>query len=899
MTDLYVSKLRYNGLCDPIGVATEAVTLSWKILGNGLCMAQTACRIQISENEDFSDPIYETVEKTNLPQWEFNETLPEKTKFFWRVKVAIKLNAEHEVWLDWSDTATFETALCDGAAMGAKWIEADEEFYLDAKKIADEVWKHKIIPAGREDEDPGLLRCPYFKKKWVLKENPQKARVYITARGLYELYINGEKIGNYKLAPDFTPYDKLMYYQTYDISGDLKAGENRIEVILGDGWYVGHAQETEAPNHLYGERPSFICRAEATYTDGSQEILVSDQSFDAYTGPLVYADMYMGECYDATQTPQKYGTIERDYPLDVLYPQEYGGILEKHVLCSKEIHQLEDGAWVIDFGQVMAGRERIHFLGEAGSLAKIEYSEIMDVKTRDIMQINTRHPFHEQTNYIKITEDDFWYEPRFSFQGYRYVKISGLQNPLTKEQCYSIALESGMQDTCYFKCSNPDINQLVKNAYWSQCGNMLSVPMDCPTRERGGYNGDAQVFLKAAIWQQDVLGFFRRWLKWGRMEQLSRGQIPVCIPYTKAFKDVVHNEGNTAAGWTDAIIYIPQDLYRAYGNKAILEENYNAMERWMEYVIHAAADDMPDRFWWDVPKRKYMKYLWNTGAQYGDWLAPIENFREVTRERTTSLFFYRMAAAMEEISRILGKTEREQFYRELKENIIRCFYVIYMQEDGLLDQRLQSPYILALAFGILKKDDQEKCAAELNKMVIENDYRMATGFLSTPFILDVLWDNGYYDTAAQILYQDKIPSWLYMVKNGATTIWEEWDGIQEDGTVKGTSFNHYARGCVADFIYRRFSGIEVTKPGLSEICLSPQFTEGLTDVEFSYECIYGTLTVKWKKAENYIDYQVTIPCGMTLRLGMDAKQENAENKWEHLLKGTYLYNGTHKLRFMA
>lgn len=896
-TKIHIDKLRFNGLCDPIGVSTEKVTLSWKFSGNSPCIAQTACRVQISESADFRSPVCDFTEETLFPQIEYSGLLKEKTTYFWRVMVEVQTDEKSRTWLDWSEAAQFETALKSGESLEAAWIEADEDFYGDAKKIAEEVWKHKVIPEGREDEEPGLLRCPYFKKQWNLKEPPKKARMYITARGLYELYVNGKKIGSYKLAPDFTPYDKLIYYQTYDITKELHRGENCVEVILGDGWYVGHAQETFAPNHLYGDRPSFICRAEASYDDESIEVLTSDKTFEAYTGALIYADMFMGECCDTTQTPKKYGTVERDYAVDVLYPQEYGGITEKHRLSPKEIHRTEDGGLVIDFGQNMAGRERIHFIGEGGSLVKIEFSEIMDAKSGDIMQINTRHPFHEQTNYVKITEDDFWYEPSFAFQGYRYIKISGTKNELTAEQCFSIAMESEMQDTCSFRCSNEDINQLVKNAYWSQCSNLISVPMDCPTRERGGYNGDAQVFLRSGIWQQDVFGFFRRWLKWSRMEQLNRGQIPIVVPYTKAFLDVVHNEGNTAVGYTDAIIYIPQDLYKAYGNKAILEENYNAMERWMEYAINAAADDMPDRFWYDMTKRKYMKYLWNTGCQYGDWLAPIENFREVTRERTTSLFFFRMAAAMEDISRILGKTDREQFYRELKENIIRCFYVIYMEEDGLLDQKLQSPYILALAFGILKEEDRVKCAAELNRMVIENGYRMATGFLSTPFLPDVLWENGYHDTAVRLIYQEKIPSWLYMVKNGATTIWEQWDGIKEDGTVIGTSFNHYARGCVADFIYRRFSGIEVTKAGLSEICLYPQFTDGLTDVDFRYESIFGSLHVKWEKKDGHIDYNVTVPCGMTLRVGRDAKIRGNENEWQPIEKGTGLYGGSYELRF--
>lgn len=871
-TALHAGELKCNGIKNPLGTSVKQETLSWKILGEGKNVRQLRCELQVDIDSRFAAPIIEITAETALPQWELNECLMEKTRYFWRVNVCISTEEKEELWIGWSEPAEFETALAGGESMEAKWIEADEAFYREAEKLAEEIWKTKTIPEHREKEKHGLLRIPYMKTNWNLAEKPVKARIYITAHGLYRLYVNGKKVGSYALAPDFTPYNKSIYYQTMDLTEFLMEGENILEIPLGDGWYAGHAQGIPARNHSYGERPALIFRAEAVYRDGTTEILVSDQNVEVYTGPLLYADMFMGESLDMTETAVRYGTVERDYNLNVLTPQEYGGIQEKQVLDAVEIHQLEDGPWIVDFGQVMAGHERILLKGEKESFVKIEFSEMLTPEG-DLMIINPLNPFHEQTNYVRIEKDEFLYEPWFSFQGFRYVKVSGIRNRLTKEQCKAVVLETAMEDTTYFRCSDERINQLIHNAYWSQCGNMISIPTDCPQRERGGFTGDAQIFCKTAAWNQDVQGFFRRWLKSCRQEQLKRGQIPIVVPYTSSYRLSEPNPGWTSAGWSDAIIFVPQDMYWAYGNKAILEENYEAMERWMEFVINAAEDDMPERLYFDFPKRKYMKYLWNTGHHWGDWLMPGIPANEgvlLSKERTASLFFYRQAVAMEEISRILGKKDREIYYRELKDNIYRCFHTIYVQEDGLLEQDLQGLYVMAIAFGMMQGKEKEKCLAKLNELVIRADYHLATGFLSTPFLLDVLWEGGYQDTVARLLYQDTCPSWLYEVKRGATTIWEEWEAIQEDGSIHATSFNHYAFGCVADFIYRRFAGIEEMEAGFSRIRLYPQFTEGLTYVKFRYQSLFGELDVKWKKAEEGMEYQIEVPHGMTVELGEQA-----------------------------
>lgn len=896
---LYTGDLRYNGMHNPLGVSTKQGTFSWKILGEGRWVRQLSCKIQIDTNRDFKEPVFEISADTSLPQWELKENLEEKTRYFWRVNVCVKSADEEEYWSGWSDAAEMETALADGKSMRGNWIEADEEFYEAAETLANEIWKTKIIPENRKDEKLGLLRNPFMKAIWTIKEKPQKARIYITAHGLYHLRINGKKIGSYALAPDFTPYNKTIYYQTFDLTEDLVSGENSVDISLGDGWYVGHSQGCPARNHHYGERPALIFQAEVVYADGTKELFVSDKNMEVYTGPLLYADMFMGENLDMNQIPVKYAAVEKEYSKEVLIPQEYEGIKEKQILDAVDVKQISDDSWIVDFGQVMAGHERILFKGEKGSSVKIEFSEML-TQEGDIMIINPLNPFHEQTNYIQIADDEFLYEPQFSYQGYRYIKVSGIRNGLTKKQCKSVVLETAMEDAVSFWCSDQRINQLLHNVYWSQCGNMISIPTDCPQRERGGFTGDAQIFARTAAWNQNVQGFFRRWLKSCRQEQLERGQIPIVVPYTSSYWLSEPNPGWTSAGWGDAIIFVPLTMYHVYGNKEILKENFNAMERWMRFVIQAAEDDMPERLYFQFEKRRYMKFLWNTGHHWGDWLMPGIDAEEgvlLSKERTASLFFYREVVAMEEISRILDESERETYYKELKENIYCCFHKIYMHEDGTMDQELQGLYVMAIAFGMVQGAEKERCLDKLNAMVVKADYHLETGFLSTPFLLDVLWDGGYKETVSKLLYQDTCPSWLYEVKKGATTIWEMWEAILEDGTVQITSFNHYAFGCVADFIYRRLTGIQEKEVGFSTILLYPQFTYGLTYVEFKHKSLFGELNIKWEKKEGTLIYQVDIPHGMTVELGEKAMLCEKEGNMIQAEEGTLLGSGEWKVIF--
>lgn len=881
---LNIQGMLCNGMRTPLGVSVKGCILRWIIAGEGKNIKQIQRWVQISEQENFEHLTYEGKSYSGETQWELKNVFQEKTKYYWRVRVQIS-HGEKAEWLDWSDYSFFETAMAGQESWEAQWIEANEEFYKDALEVSRGFWKKNI---KKPEMDQGLRRPVYFHREWNLSEGWECGRVYITALGFYQLTVNDTKIGDYALAPDFTAYDKLVYYQTYDITPYLKNGKNSFDIILADGWYAGHAQGIPGMNYLYGERPALIMQAEVGYADGKMQKLCSDDTFEAYSGPFLYADLFMGEYLDMRQSLVPYGTVKKAYPKHILTPQEYEGIKVKTVLEARTVTKFSEGSFIADFGQVLAGREKITLENEAGQLIKIEHSEILNPDSGDLLEITQRFPFHDQTDYIYVTTAHYVYEPQFSFQGYRYIKISGLKGELNPGQCKSVVLETGLKDTSCFECSDGNINRLIQNAYWSQCGNMISIPTDCPQRERGGFTGDAQIFCSTAIWQQEVQGFFRRWLKQCRLEQLKRGQIPIVVPYTDAYRRSEPNPGWTSAGWGDAIIFVARNLYEGYGNINILEENYEAMEKWMAYVTACAEDSMPEQYYMDYKKRPFMKYLWNTGYHWGDWLMPgfsDEDGVAASKEITAALFYFREAKCMYQISEILGKEDRAAYYKDLTEKIRLAFHSVYITKDKRLLNELQGLYVMAIAFGMVQDDTKRIFERRLEALVKAADYHLATGFLSTPFLLDVLWDAGFHDTACKVLYQDTCPSWLYGVKMGATTIWENWEGIREDGSISTHSFNHYAFGCIADFIYRRIAGVKRLAPGFRKIMIYPEVTDRISCVSFSYDTLFGEIKVRWEKAEEGYQYWLSIPHGMEAVVkGNKEIKEIGSGEWVFTLK---------------
>ncbi len=890
--EFYPGDLRCNGLKNPLGTACDHLCFTWKILGNGCHARQSGYRLQVSSVADFSakEISYDITGDTWEQKYVLEKELLEKRTYYWRIKLYIISGENGGRWTAWSDTAIFETAFANSKSWKADWIEAGEDFYRDADKICRKFWKtkkdlflfqdvDKTDLDGYPEVDQGLRRPPYFFRRFYIENIVKKARIYISAHGSYALSINGKSISSRTIAPDFTAYDKCIYYQTLDVTDTLKIGANTLNVPVADGWYAGHSQGIPGLNHLYGKRPALILQMEITYMDGTCETIVSDGQFEARTGELIYADPFMGEYLDVEQGSESengadvfntYKTAVMEYSRDVLTPQK--GMLVEIVerVDAVNVRKLSEGTYIVDFGRTLAGRESVVLEGDEGCTVCIEHSEALD-KNGDLQNIIGVFPYHDQRNVVVLGNTAlFKYEPQFTFQGYRYIKVSGLKSELRREHCRTYVLSTALERTGWFESSNPLLNKLTENAFYSQQSNMVSIPTDCPQRERGGFTGDAQVFATTAAWHQDVSIFFGRWLEQCRLEQLDRGQIPIVVPYTRAYSEGAPNPGWTSAGWGDAIVFVPWDMYRAYGDIRFLTDNYNAMEKWMEYVRICAEETMPEKYYMDYEHRCDQKYLWNTGYHWGDWLMP--GFSDnagvaASKEITASLYYYREVVTMEKVTKVLGLASRCEYYASLKNHIKDAFHRTYIVEDARLTKELQGLYVMALAFGIVDGSMRERFAARLNALVRDAGYHLQTGFLSTPFLLDALWDNGYKDTAYAVLYQETCPSWLYEVKMGSTTIWESWDAVDPDGKTKfGVSFNHYAYGCVCDFIYRKIGGIVPMEPGFRSVKIAPEMTRGLDFAQMSYETGFGLLKVRWDKTEDGIRYDLEIPHGMTAQV---------------------------------
>ncbi|MCI9151426.1 MAG: family 78 glycoside hydrolase catalytic domain [Lachnospiraceae bacterium] len=533
------------------------------------------------------------------------------------------------------------------------------------------------------------------------------------------------------------------------------------------------------------------------------------------------------------------------------------------------------GERILDFGQNLVGVVELEVSGPSGTEISLEYSEVL---TKEGNFENFIDGFNrDQTDYyiLKGAYQET-YRPRFTFHGFRYVKVGGYPGELRPECFRAVVIGSDCAITNEFWTSDQRLNRLQSNILWSQRGNLLSIPTDCPQRERAGWTGDVWVYGETCCINQDCRNFFRRWLRNLRKEQFESGLVPIVIPYIKAYRALqVKSFGtHTSAGWGDVIVALPWYLYEIYGDISVLEENYEAMERWMEYVRQEAETGVNMREGASEKDRERQKFLWNTNFHYGDWLYPscrtasgeADMFASAntTKEYVATAIYAYSAKLMENICQALGKKKRSSYYRELNGHIREAFAAEYITDEGRMDRELQGVYVMALAMELVPQDQRPFMAKRLEQLIRENHGCLDTGFMSIRFLMDVLVDNGLLDTANTVLYQEACPSWLYEVKKGATTIWETWNGIHEDDERGRFSYNHYAFGCIGDWMYRTLLGIRPLSPGYRRVLISPDLKFGLEAAEGAFESVYGKIQVKWRKEQKgAVRLAIRIPANVT------------------------------------
>lgn len=674
--------------------------------------------------------------------------------------------------------------------------------------------------------------CPVFRKTFTLPQKPIQATLELTGKGVYYATLNGKRVGDFILAPGWTVYSKRLQVQSYDVTTLLKPGENTLEVMLAEGWYHGRIlrHHSEKARKEPWDAAIIGCLT-MVYADGNVEDLPTDESWVCGTGPVLFSDFYDGEHFDARIEPHDFVpvSVDTEASTDTLIPQEGEKVIEHERFAPIEVITTPRGETVLDFGQNLTGYPEIRLTGaKAGEILSLSFAEILD-KDGNFYNENYRSA---KCDYIYTCRDgDQTYKPRLTFYGFRYVRVDSFPASVAfSPDCFTaVAIYSDIRKTGYLASSDKKLNQLFSNVFWGQRCNFVDVPTDCPQRdERLGWTGDAEVFVKTATYNFDTERFYAKWMNDFRAEIDMCGKVGNFVPN-------VFDHTPSGEAWSDAAVIVPWQLYLTYGSKELLEKQLASMITYTETVLRDGYD-----------------------YHYGDWLgmdAPAGSYTGSTRKELIAAAF--LAHDLELLCKAHEALGRDgsrfgALFEEHKKQFCKEF----------TDYRTQTECALALRFGLC--DDPQTVAKTLNDMVVANGMRLTTGFVGTPHLLHALSDNGYTETAYALLLQTEYPSWLFSVGLGATTMWEHWDGINEKGEVWSkdmNSYNHYAYGAVADWVYEKACGIQIPEDGagFAKLRIEPHPTERLDFLEASIDTRHGLVSSKWYRKDGKTRYEITVP----------------------------------------
>lgn len=863
----------------PLGIDVKEPRFGWKLYSRQKNLFQTAYRIRIfKENRKIFD----------TGKVESSTSIEVKAKGF-QTEPKTRYCVNVTVWDNKGRNAAAETFFETGRLgipFRSGWVEPKQDATPDSmegKKLDTSTIVVNTFADIKRDFSE-FRPAQYVRIPFQIKNGMKKARVYMTAHGLYRLSVNGKRPDEREFAPENTSYKKLLQYQTYDITDLLQAGKNVLGVILADGWWAGRVG-VSGDSCQYGNKTGLLLDCEIEYMDGTCQVVTGEQGVSS-TGPILYSDLFVGEKYDARRERKRWDmpeylaknwipVLKAEYPMDNLIGQSAPPVhVIKHI-SPIEIMKTPLGETIIDMGQVMAGNLEISLETVEGIEIKLEHTEVLDNYGNFINNIIGTNK--EQTD-IYITRNGFQkYRPLFTYHGFRYVRVTGWPGELLKSNIKGYVLSSEMKDIGYFHTSDDRINRLQENIWWSQVANTISIPTDCPQREKAGWTGDIMAYAPTMCFNRSADAFLTSWMANVRADQLENGAIPDIVPFLKAYeKFLLAGHGSiTSCGWGDAVITVPYAVYQAYGDKQILEENYEAMEKWVSYIKSRAENHHPKEYeTWDERHRERSRYLWNTDFHFGDWLIPslvlgnpdgsaMMETAYATMEIVAPAYFAFSAKNMAAVSDILGKEEKAEQYIKLYEKIRAAFIEEYLLPDGTFQADFQGIYVIALKNNLVTEELRSKMVTHLCSMIEKNKGCLDTGFLSIPFLMDVLCENGRKDVAYQLLYQTKCPSWLYEVEKGATTMWESWGAIGENGEVSTYSYNHYAFGCIGEWLYREIGGLQIAEAGYKKLRIAPAFDCGLTSAEVWEETPYGKAVVRWKVMDNKVFLHVIIPSNTT------------------------------------
>ena len=768
-----------------------------------------------------------------------------------------RYEAHLEVADDAGETAcrslTFETGRQD-TPWRAKWISDRAYVFKEAK----------VSPV------PML-----FRKTLRLSKKVASARIYATAMGIYELELNGHKVGNQYFAPGFTSYKTHLQYQTYDVTSMLESS-NTLTAVVGGGWAVG-AYVFTRKNRITADRQALLLELRVTYEDGTQEVIGTDETWQVTEdGSYRYGDFYDGEIYDATVNPDTISwrnAAPEKLRISPKIEAAYGAPVIAHERMTPVRCQKQGSALIYDFGQNFAGVVDLTINGRRGQVVTVKHAELLNPDgTLCTKFLRTAKAAAVYTCVDGVQH----YSPKLTYMGFRYISVEGIEQE--NIEVAALALYSDVPQTGDFECSNPMLNRLQQNILWSSKSNFMDIPTDCPQRdERMGWTGDIAVFSPVACYNFDMSRFLEKWMRDLQAEQLPSGGVPNTIPL-QGFGFPATMPVMAVDWWDDACILVPWNEYQARGDVSILRRFYPGMKKYVKACT----------FWAGLLSFGKNRYIWNTPGvlHFGDWVAPDVPQMSQWQGRakwTATASLRHCAGLVAQIAEILGQSDDAAYYADLSAKVADAYCSVLTDGNGKLKEEFQTAYVLPLYLDMFPNAQVKSNAARnLAQLVERGDYCIGTGFPGTPYILFALADNGYVDTAYKMLLNTKCPSWLYQVKMGATTIWERWDGLDEkgecpigdDGTDIMISYNHYASGSVGDFLYRRVAGIEAVTPGYHQFSVKPTPGGDLTWVRSHVETPYGKIQVYWKRENGRFHLDVTVPTGTECTLHMpDGTQE--------------------------
>ncbi|MGO3884777.1 MAG: family 78 glycoside hydrolase catalytic domain [Mycetocola sp.] len=772
-----------------------------------------------------------------------------------------------------------------------------DEVPLEAGLLEPGDWS--AVPVGGawpEDPESDDRRPALVRRDFSLDGTIASARLYASAHGLYEIEINGQRVGDEALAPGWTPYKKRLRYYSYDVTAHLVTGDNAIGSWLGDGWYRGRMGWRGGFRNLFGSDLSLIAQLEVTFTDGRTQTISTDGDWRAAMGPIVRTGNYDGEVYDARDERTGWSSAgfddgdwtpvaiaERD-PATLVAPQG------PPVRCTQEVTPVDvlttpSGKTVLDLGQNLVGRLRIRVTGQSGQTVTIRTAEVMqegEIYTRPLREAKSTDVY----TLAGRSEPEEW-EPRFTFHGFRYAEITGwpgdVAEAVANGDIVARVYHSDMERTGWFTSSNPLVNQLHENVVWGMRGNVVDVPTDCPQRdERVGWTGDIQVFAPTASYLYDSSGFLSGWLRDVEAEQLPDGTVPWYVPVIPAHQ--MWTPIRPGAVWGDVAVLTPWVIYQRYGDVGVLGAQYSSAKAWVDLVDRLAGDS----------------HLWNTGFQLGDWLdpsAPPQDPADVKTDRylVATAYFAWSTQHLALSAAVLGRTDEAEHYGTLAAQIREAFAAEYLLADGSLTSDAQTAYALAISFDLIPDAERRQAAGRrLAELVAEADNRIAAGFAGVNLISDALTATGQNDAAYDLLLNEQAPGWLYAVTMGATTVWERWDAMLPDGTVHPgtmTSFNHYALGAVADWLHRVVAGLAPAEPGYRTIRFAPRPGGGFEHAAAEHETPYGLAAIAWRLEGSEIVADVTVPTGATGIVALPGAEEYRIGSGTHTVRAAQPSSG--------